>query len=83
MLEEAWLIMKIEVRAVVSAASSTKSRMDAPIQVTRGGTTYGMTPACPLCRDRGEVSHYGWRRGGWVPVVEPCPRCRPPAPVAA
>ena len=40
-------------------------------------------PVCVACGGTGEYRHYGFRKGAWVPVAEPCPRCRPPLRPAA
>lgn len=38
---------------------------------------------CALCGGSAEYRHYAFRQGQWVPIKEPCPRCRPPLPPVA
>ena len=77
-----------ELRAGLRRWASTSTRIETrPVEPPAAEMT---TPVaadppvpCPLCGGTGEHRHLGFRKGAWVPIAEPCPRCRPPLPPAA
>ncbi len=58
--------------------ASTSMRID-----VRPAEPVEVTPACATCSGTGQVAHLGFRRDGWLRIVEPCPACRPPTLPAA